>query len=207
RVLLLSLLDIQDRIMNQKDKYAAIPSVSLAEELADYLVETILNAFARSKAQQPDLWQELRNQMSDSTRWSQTISQWTKIMLRLTKIISKHVYNVDLDALELDRRLSELSTSERHYHRRRPSKNRTRHLSLRGTHKHKSSGSTSSREEVLGALNAEFSFSFKNPPDSNKSGRRALSVHQDMNSLDSRLLSGQPLFNVVNSGPASSTHS
>ncbi|CAG8449369.1 5481_t:CDS:10 [Cetraspora pellucida] len=196
-VLLLSLLDIQEKIMNQKDKYAAIPSVSLAEELADYLVEV---------TQQPDLWRELRNQMSYSTRWSQTISQWAKIMLRLTKIISKHVYNVDLDALELDRRLSELSTSERHYHRRRPSRNRTRHLSLRGTHKHKSSGSTSSREEVLGALNADFSFSFKNS-DSSKSGRRTLSMHQDMNSLDSKLLSGQPLFNVVSSGPASSTHS
>ncbi|RIB08070.1 hypothetical protein C2G38_2045480 [Gigaspora rosea] len=206
-VLLYSLLVIQEKIMNQKDKYAAIPSASLAEELADYLVETVLNAFARSKAQQPDLWRELRNQMSYSTRWSQTISQWAKIMLRLTKIISKHVYNVDLDALELDRRLAELSTSERHYHRRRPSKNRTRHLSLRGTHKHKSSGSTSSREEVLGALNADFSFSAKNANDNNKCGRRTLSMHQDMNSLDPKLLSGQALFNVVSSGPASSTHS
>ncbi|CAG8526097.1 24048_t:CDS:10 [Dentiscutata erythropus] len=206
-VLLLSLLDIQDKIMNQKDKYAAIPSASLAEELADYLVETVLNAFARSKAQQPGLWKELRDQMSCSTRWSQTISQWAKIMLRLTKIISKHVYNVDLDALELDRRLAELSTSERHYHRRRPSKNRTRHLSLRGTHKHKSSGSTSSREEVLGALNADFSLSAKNTTDNNKCGRRTLSMHQDMNSLDPKLLSGQTLFNVVGSGPASSTHS
>ncbi|GES98608.1 ral GTPase-activating protein subunit alpha-2-like [Rhizophagus clarus] len=83
--LLSSLLDIQERIMNQSNKYALISSVTLADDLADYLVETVLYAFARSKVQQPELWRSLANRMSISLRWSQTVSQWAKIMLRMTK--------------------------------------------------------------------------------------------------------------------------
>lgn len=37
--LLSSLLDIQERIMNQSNKYVLISSVTLADDLADYLVE------------------------------------------------------------------------------------------------------------------------------------------------------------------------
>jgi hypothetical protein len=94
-------------------------------------------------------------------------------MLRLTKILSKHVHQVDLDQVELQRRLLELSTSVRHHHRRKPSKNRIKHLSL----KHKSSGSTSSRED--------FEFSSPGPY---KNNRRTLSMHSDMNQLDTKLL-------------------
>ncbi|CAG8550729.1 15140_t:CDS:10, partial [Acaulospora colombiana] len=205
--LLLSLLDIQQKIMNQRDKYTPISSVSLSEGLADYLVETILNAFARSKVQRPELWRGLRNQMSSSVRWSQTIAQWAKIMLRLTKILSKHVHHVDLDAVELNRRLSELSTSERHSHRRQPSKSRTRHLSLRGS-RHKHSGSNSSREDVMAAIGSDFSVFGKSGNDINiKSSRRTLSIHQDMNFVDQKSPGGQALLNVTVNGPASSTHS
>ena len=92
-----------------------------------------------------------------------------KIMLRMTKVLSKNIYHVDLDAVELNRRLS--TTPERHFHRRRPSKNRTRHLSLRGAYRHKSSGSNSSREEIMGS---DFSVSIKSANESRKSGRRPL---------------------------------
>jgi hypothetical protein len=119
-------------------------------------------------------------------------------MLRLTKILSKHVHQVDLDQVELQRRLLELSTSERYYHRRKPSKNRTKHLSL----KHKSSSSTSSREDF------DFSSpgSSKNINEHVKFGRRTLSMHSDLNQLDTKLLGigGQSLLS--NGSSASSTH-
>lgn len=88
--------------MNQSDKYASIPSVMLADDLADYLIEvsekfliisinnnkyiqffffllfkTTLYAFTRSEFQDPELWNKLAIQLSFSVRWYQTISQWT----------------------------------------------------------------------------------------------------------------------------------
>jgi hypothetical protein len=117
-------------------------------------------------------------------------------MLRMTKVLSKNIYHVDLDAVELNRRLS--TTPERHFHRRRPSKNRTRHLSLRGAYRHKSSGSNSSREEIIGA-----DFSVKNVNENRKSGRRPMSIHQDIGSYESK---SQTLLNIGFSG-GSSIHS
>ncbi|CAG8501724.1 8669_t:CDS:10 [Funneliformis caledonium] len=194
--ILRSLLNIQKRIMNQTDKYALIPSVALADDLADYLIETILYAFSRSKIPVPELWGELKVQMSFSTRWSQTMTQWAKIMLRLSKILSKHVHQVDLDQVELQKRLSVMPSSERHHHRRKPSKNRTKHLSL----KHKSSGSTSSREDF------DFSPSGLPKNESGKFGRRTLSMHSDTNPLDTKLLgvSGPNLLNISNRTSVSS---
>ncbi|CAG8560446.1 13285_t:CDS:10 [Funneliformis mosseae] len=203
--LLSSLLDIQERTMNQSEKYAPISTVALANDFADYLVETVLYAFARSKTQQITLWRALTNRMSISLGWSQTISQWAKIMLRMTKILSKNIYNVDLDAVELNRRLLELTTPERHFHRRRPSKNtRTRHLSLRSASRHKSSGSNSSREEMMGT---DFSVFVKTANENRKSGRRPMSMHQEIGSFESK---SQALLNIgatVFSGGGSSIHS
>ncbi|CAG8686339.1 4544_t:CDS:10, partial [Ambispora leptoticha] len=137
---------------------------------------------------QSDLWQGLSTQMKESTRWSQTIFQWKKTMDRLTKILSKHLYQVDLEAVDLNRRLSELSISERH--RRKPSKNRTRHLSLKDS-RHKSSGSNSSREEIVSP-----DYSSTKSASEIKTSRRVASMHQD----DSKLLGGQALLNFVSNG-------
>ncbi|CAG8562842.1 11696_t:CDS:10 [Ambispora gerdemannii] len=190
--LLVCLLEIQRKTMNQSEKYGPIPSVHLAHELADYLVETILMAFARSMSTQADLWQGLSNQMKESTRWSQTILQWKRTMDRLTKILSKYLYQVDLEAVDLNRRPSELSISERH--RRKPSKNRTRHLSLKDL-RHKSSGSNSSREEIVSP-----DYSSAKSASEHRTTRRAASMHQD----DSKLLGGQALLSFVNGFSASS---
>lgn len=115
-------------------------------------------------------------------------------MLRLTKILSKHVYQVDLNQVELQRRLLEFSTLERHQHRRKPSKNRAKQFSL----KHKSSGSTSSRED----FDLSSPGSSKNFIEHGKPGRRTLSMHSDTNQFDTKLLG------VGNHGPtASSLHS
>jgi hypothetical protein len=124
-------------------------------------------------------------------------------MIRLTRILSKHLYRVDLDSAEVNRRLTDHAGSERSIYRRRSSKKRTRHLSLR-EHRHKSTGSASSREDIVtefGVRNAD-----------SKPMRRPMSIHQDMASfVDTKLLgSGQSLFNFVSngfSGGASSIHS
>src|SRR5687767_14533800 len=117
-------------------------------------------------------------------------------MLRLTKILSKHLHQVDLDVVELNKRLSELSTPERHFHRRRSSRNnRTRHLSLRTDHRHKSSGSNSSREDVICSEHLSPKPNF----DNNKL-RKTLSLHQDMGSTEPKIHSGQTLLNIMSNG-------
>jgi hypothetical protein len=120
----------------------------------------------------------------------------------MTKVLSKNIYHVDLDAVELNRRLS--TTPERHYHRRRPSKNRTRHLSLRGAYRHKSSGSNSSREEIMGS---DLSISIKSASESRKSGRRPMSMHQDIGSYESKSQTLLHIGATVFSAGGSSIHS
>ncbi|CAG8473524.1 8582_t:CDS:10 [Paraglomus occultum] len=189
-IMLANLLEIQHRIMNQNDKYGSIRSVTLADDFVNYLVETIFNAFVRSMSQEGELWQALTFEMSRATRWSQTISQWRKIMIRLTRILSKYLYQVDLDALETNRRLSEFAINEKYSHRRLPSKNKTRHLSLRES-RHKTTGSSSSREEMV-------SPDVKTPD--SKPVRRAVSIHQDMSPLNENKILGGQLFNFMNNG-------
>ncbi|CAJ0835038.1 9335_t:CDS:10 [Entrophospora sp. SA101] len=167
-VLLVSLLEIQPKLMNQNNKSDSSQSatLTLTDELIDYLIE--------------------------------------KIMLRLTKILSKYLHQVDLDIVELNKRLSELSTPERHFHRRRSSRNRTRHLSLRTDHRHKSSGSNSSREDVISSEHLS-----PKPNVDNIKIRKPLSLHQDMSSMEPKIHSSQTLLNIMSNGggSASSIHS
>ena len=111
-------------------------------------------------------------------------------MIRLTRILSKHLYQVDLDALEINRRLSEYAINEKYSHRRHPSKNKTRHLSLRES-RHRPTGSNSSREDMV-------SPDVKTPD--SKPVRRAVSIHQDMSPLGENKILGGQLFNFMNNG-------
>ncbi|CAJ0823761.1 10891_t:CDS:10, partial [Entrophospora sp. SA101] len=72
-VLLVSLLEIQPKLMNQNNKSDSSQSatLTLTDELIDYLIETIFYAFARSRIPQPKLWGSLTNQMYNSTKNSQ----------------------------------------------------------------------------------------------------------------------------------------
>lgn len=75
-LMLQCLLDIQQWLMSQPEKYARIPVQSLAEELADYTWETLLHAFVRAKITHVELWHHLKVHLVSSMRWVQSLNQW-----------------------------------------------------------------------------------------------------------------------------------
>jgi hypothetical protein len=75
-LMLQCLLDIQQWLMSQPEKYSRIPVQSLAEELADYIWETLLHAFVRAQITHVELWHHLKVHMVSSMRWVQSLNQW-----------------------------------------------------------------------------------------------------------------------------------
>lgn len=75
-LMLQCLLDIQQWFMSQPEKYSRIPVQALAEELADYIWETLLFSFVRAKILHMELWKNLKVHMVSSMRWVQALNQW-----------------------------------------------------------------------------------------------------------------------------------
>lgn len=76
--LLISLLEIQNLLMNAyPNKSAIVISLLAAEDIADMLVETLLCCWVRAATTSEQLWKQLRVQLKKSTTWSQTILQWS----------------------------------------------------------------------------------------------------------------------------------
>ncbi|KAL9549835.1 hypothetical protein MBANPS3_005021 [Mucor bainieri] len=96
-LLLQCLLDIQQWFMSQPEKYSRIPVQSLAEELADYIWETLLHAFIRAKITHTELWHNLKIHMVSSMRWVQALNQWVRIMQKLTRLLSSRLYKVEYE--------------------------------------------------------------------------------------------------------------
>ncbi|CEP09769.1 hypothetical protein [Parasitella parasitica] len=96
-LLLQCLLDIQQWFMSLPEKYSRIPVQSLAEELADYIWETLLHAFIRAKITHTELWRNLKVHMVSSMRWVQALNQWVRIMQKLTRLLSSRLYKVEYE--------------------------------------------------------------------------------------------------------------
>lgn len=97
-VMLECILQLQFQVMcAPSNKYAIISIPSAADECVDFIMETILHCWVRSQTKSESLWLKLRQQLNKSTRWPQTVSQWGKLLVKLTKILSQTVYNVELD--------------------------------------------------------------------------------------------------------------
>ncbi|CAO0796344.1 unnamed protein product [Mucor circinelloides] len=96
-LLLQCLLDIQQWFMSQPEKYSRVPVQSLAEELADYIWETLLHAFIRAKITHTELWHNLKIHMVSSMRWVQALNQWVRIMQKLTRLLSSRLYKVEYE--------------------------------------------------------------------------------------------------------------
>lgn len=73
-LLLQCLLDIQQCLMCQNE--TKIPVQNLANDLADYVWETLFHAFIRAKISHLELWQKLKEHITNSMSCSQTLSQW-----------------------------------------------------------------------------------------------------------------------------------
>jgi hypothetical protein len=69
-------LEIQQWFMSQPEKHSRIPVQALAEDLADFIWETLLHAFVRAKIVHLELWNQLKVHIVSSLRWTQTLNQW-----------------------------------------------------------------------------------------------------------------------------------
>jgi hypothetical protein len=88
-LMLQCLLEIQNEFMNQNEKYSRIPVHSLAEEMADYLWETLLHVFVRARITHMELWENLKIHMAQSMRWAQALNQW---VVKLPEKTNKRVH-------------------------------------------------------------------------------------------------------------------
>nr|CAD7401646.1 unnamed protein product [Timema poppensis] len=51
----------------------------------------------------PELWDQFLNVLSSLTQWEELIREWSKTLETLTRVLARHVYNLDLTDLPLDR--------------------------------------------------------------------------------------------------------
>ncbi|KAI7868261.1 hypothetical protein BDF14DRAFT_1881054 [Spinellus fusiger] len=140
-LLLHCLLEIQTWFMHPSQPMDRMPMQALAEDMADFICETLLHAFVRAQITHMSLWVELKDHLLASIQWSQTLSQWIKIMHKLTQLLSLRLYQVNYDSPTLEplppldeplkKRHSAQFTHTINTHRGR-NKVRTRHLSIQG---------------------------------------------------------------------------
>ncbi|KAI9018532.1 hypothetical protein CLU79DRAFT_705818 [Phycomyces nitens] len=140
-LLLRCLLDIQEWFMSPPEKYSRIPVQPLAEDMADF---TLLHAFVRARLINASLWIELKEHLLGSIKWSQTLSQWVKIVNKVTRLLAFRLYKVDyehlveshrqplLDTHVVQNRYSMQFTTNTASGNRGRTKARTRHLSIQG---------------------------------------------------------------------------
>ncbi|GAA5798646.1 hypothetical protein HPULCUR_004051 [Helicostylum pulchrum] len=181
-LMLQCLLDIQQWFMSQPEKYSRIPVQALAEELADYIWETLLFSFVRAKILHMELWKNLKVHMVSSMRWVQALNQWVKIMQKLTRLLSSRLYKVDYE-LHSDNRhrlIEEFSTGSNISNRysshfgsggRAMSggsnrvKVRSRHLSMQGNPRHGGSPKRGASGRPLSACGSEGQLTDMKPSD------------------------------------------
>lgn len=73
-----------------------------ASDITGDLVEVLLLTWIRSGTTKADFWRKLQDQLSESTHWIQTIEKWLKILVKLTRILGKHAYGVDLESIKTE---------------------------------------------------------------------------------------------------------
>ncbi|XP_077996665.1 ral GTPase-activating protein subunit alpha-1-like isoform X2 [Glandiceps talaboti] len=88
---------------------------SLSRDLAAVMFQTLIVTWIKANlnvAISTDLWNELLRVLSSLTHWEELIKEWAKTMETLTRVLAKHVYNLDLGDLPLDK-LSEQKQKRR----------------------------------------------------------------------------------------------
>ncbi|XP_070578074.1 ral GTPase-activating protein subunit alpha-1-like isoform X2 [Ptychodera flava] len=88
---------------------------SLSKDLAAVLFQTLIVTWIKANLNvfiSTDLWDELLRVLSSLTHWEELIREWAKTMETLTRVLARHVYNLDLSDLPLDK-LSEQKQKRR----------------------------------------------------------------------------------------------
>ncbi|XP_022083005.1 ral GTPase-activating protein subunit alpha-1-like isoform X2 [Acanthaster planci] len=80
--------------------------LNLGQQLAQILFQTLIVSWIKANLKirvSKDLWDRFLNVLSSLTHWAELITEWSKTMETLTRVLAKRVYGMDLNNLPLDK--------------------------------------------------------------------------------------------------------
>ncbi|KAL1487986.1 hypothetical protein ABEB36_015366 [Hypothenemus hampei] len=102
--LLLVLLQITSLVLGETPPRRKI--LTLGGKLAPAIFQTLIVTWIKANlnvAISRELWDRFLNVLTSLTNWEELIKEWAKTMETLTRVLARHVYNLDLTNLPLDR--------------------------------------------------------------------------------------------------------
>ncbi|XP_033356748.1 ral GTPase-activating protein subunit alpha-1 isoform X6 [Bombus vosnesenskii] len=112
--LLRVLLQITSLVLNEKSSRRKIQE-SIGGKLAPAIFQTLIVTWIKANLNvviSTQLWDQFLEVLTSLTQWEELIREWAKTLDTLTRVLARHVYNLDLNDLPLDR-LSEQKTKKR----------------------------------------------------------------------------------------------
>ncbi|XP_069689068.1 probable Rho GTPase-activating protein CG5521 isoform X3 [Periplaneta americana] len=102
--LLLVLLQITSLILSKTPPKRK--EETLGGKLAPAIFQTLIVTWIKANLNvviSPELWDQFLLVLSSLTQWEELIREWAKTLETLTRVLARHVYNLDLTDLPLDR--------------------------------------------------------------------------------------------------------
>ncbi|XP_017891337.1 ral GTPase-activating protein subunit alpha-1 isoform X7 [Ceratina calcarata] len=112
--LLRVLLQITSLVLNEKSSRRKVQE-SIGGKLAPAIFQTLIVTWIKANLNviiSTQLWDQFLEVLTSLTQWEELIREWAKTLDTLTRVLARHVYNLDLNDLPLDR-LSEQKTKRR----------------------------------------------------------------------------------------------
>ncbi|XP_076766885.1 putative Rho GTPase-activating protein CG5521 isoform X2 [Xylocopa sonorina] len=112
--LLRVLLQITSLVLNEKSSRHKVQE-SIGGKLAPAIFQTLIVTWIKANLNvviSTQLWDQFLEVLTSLTQWEELIREWAKTLDTLTRVLARHVYNLDLNDLPLDR-LSEQKTKKR----------------------------------------------------------------------------------------------
>ncbi|XP_076392338.1 putative Rho GTPase-activating protein CG5521 isoform X9 [Megachile rotundata] len=112
--LLRVLLQITSLVLNEKSSRRKVQE-SIGGKLAPAIFQTLIVTWIKANLNvviSTQLWDQFLEVLTSLTQWEELIREWAKTLDTLTRVLARHVYNLDLNDLPLDR-LSEQKTKKR----------------------------------------------------------------------------------------------
>ncbi|CAL8089966.1 unnamed protein product [Orchesella dallaii] len=115
--LLVVLLHVTSKVLDVNQPHSGLKHPdTLGSKLASALFQTLIVSWVKASLNVPitaELWDQLQGVLSQLTFCDELITEWSKTMETLTRVLSRHVYNLDLANLPLDRLTEQKSKKRR----------------------------------------------------------------------------------------------
>ncbi|XP_030754501.1 probable Rho GTPase-activating protein CG5521 [Sitophilus oryzae] len=112
--LLVVLLQITSLVLGETPPKKKI--LTLGGKLAPAIFQTLIVTWIKANlnvAISRELWDRFLDVLTSLTNWEELIKEWAKTMETLTRVLARHVYNLDLTNLPLDRLIDQKSKRSR----------------------------------------------------------------------------------------------